>query len=37
MITNLKIDEKLLREALALSNHATGNLLVEDTTWKVAE
>ncbi|MGB3691219.1 MAG: type II toxin-antitoxin system VapB family antitoxin [Spirulinaceae cyanobacterium] len=30
MITNLKINEKLLREALALSNHVTGNSLVEE-------
>lgn len=30
MITNLKIDEKLLEEALALSNNLTANLLIEE-------
>lgn len=30
MISNLKIDEKLLKEALALSNHLTENQLIED-------
>ena len=29
MVTNINIDEKLLKEALALSNHSTENLLIE--------
>ncbi len=29
MVTNINIDEKLLREALALSDHSTVNLLIE--------
>ncbi len=29
MVNNLKIDEKLLEEALALSNYPTANLLIE--------
>ncbi|MDY6804883.1 MAG: type II toxin-antitoxin system VapB family antitoxin [Cyanobacteriota bacterium] len=30
MITNLKIDEKILEEALALSSNLTANLLIEE-------
>ncbi|KKD37371.1 MAG: type II toxin-antitoxin system VapB family antitoxin [Limnoraphis robusta] len=29
MVNNLKIDEKLLEEALALSEYSTANLLIE--------
>ncbi len=29
MVTNINIDEKLLKEALALSDHSTANLLIE--------
>lgn len=29
MVTNINIDEKLLKEALALSEHSTANLLIE--------
>ncbi|NEP80111.1 MAG: type II toxin-antitoxin system VapB family antitoxin [Okeania sp. SIO3C4] len=29
MVTNINIDEKLLQEALALSDHSTVNLLIE--------
>ena len=29
MVTNINIDEKLLKEALALSDHSTVNLLIE--------
>ena len=30
MITNIEIDEKLLKEALTLSNHLTENQLIEE-------
>lgn len=30
MITNIEIDESLLKEALALSNHLAENQLIED-------
>ncbi|NET26756.1 type II toxin-antitoxin system VapB family antitoxin [Okeania sp. SIO1I7] len=29
MVTNINIDEKLLEEALVLSDYSTGNLLIE--------
>lgn len=29
MVTKLEINDKLLQEALALSNHSTANLLIE--------
>ncbi|MGK7904613.1 MAG: type II toxin-antitoxin system VapB family antitoxin [Hormoscilla sp.] len=30
MVSSIQIDEKLLEEALALSNHSTVNLLIEE-------
>ncbi|MGD1717032.1 type II toxin-antitoxin system VapB family antitoxin [Dapis sp. BLCC M172] len=29
MVTNINIDEKLLKEALALSHHSTVNIFIE--------